>query len=448
MSRKKAYCLILIILVLSIGCALFFPNFMTARGVVYAENSITDSVVGDLALYKKLQAAKREISGSSYLHDQCFSETTELDLSNSDKNNAIPDDTNRISDISSLRKFNLSKLQKLILKNNSLTTIDGDVFEGMQNLEYLDVSNNQITSIDLSYLPKLKVLIINNNQLSSLDVSQMVTTGYEDGSSVLNISHNNFSSIAEIQLPAVLATSNFEIVGYNNNITDVVNPNGNFHYVLGLQGVAKTEIEKNEVIKYYNTGDETLTARVYKLGKDENDVQTKTLVLTLEDSTTTITPLNLAVGEYAVEYYKDDVKIDESNKYTLGYVWFEDAQFSLIPSSPSYVYKVGDKEYDDVEKLTKKAKLLLTADEGATIYYSFDLDKWYEGSEVELNNGGNYYVHFKSVVDGVESHVSGVYVNSSINLKIPDIFLVLLMCMVGALFVVGVYFIGKFLQRR
>lgn len=441
MTKKKTYFLIMIILVVLLGMTLVLPVFMRAGSGAYADtDSFLKSEFSDSNLYLKL----RDVSGNSTINVNTFKDATTLDLSHIVT--GAPEQNKLISNLSDLRKFDLTNLKKLILSNNNIETIEADVFEGMTNLEYLDVSNNNLSSIDISMLSKLKVLILNNNNLTSLDVSNMVTTGYGDQNSLLNVSHNDFADFASIQLPNARSDSKFDIIGYSNNFTDIISLTGKFNYVLGLQGVNNSTIDQSEDIKYYNTGDITLGVRIYKITHDQNGDDIETLVSSLSDSEASIVSVSLEVGNYRAYYYKDGLRIDSTNNND--YIWFESVEFGILPDSPKYVFEINGKRYEEIEKLTREAKLILIADENATVYYSLDSSDWKEGREVVLDRGGNYIVQFKCVVDGVESKVSGVSIKASINLKVPDLFLLLIILLVGGLFVVAIYFIGKFIKRR
>lgn len=443
MSKKKTYFLILIILIVSVGMTLFLPNFVKTRSSAYADiaDTILMSEFTDSNLYTKLQ--KVSTTGKS-LNPNSFKDTTELDLSYT--LTGAPDQSKRITDLTSLRKFDLRKLKKLVLSNNNITSIEADVFEGMTSLEYLDVSNNGLTSIDLSMLSNLKVLIINNNNLTTLDVSNMVTTGYEDGKSVLNVAHNQFDSFEDVNMPIARSDSNFDVIGYANNFTDIISLSSRFNYIFGLQGINKTTIEQSEDIKYYNTGDSDLQVKIYQITTDQNGDNIENLVKTITDGAESITNVELGVGNYRVDYFKNNTKIDNTNNEDC--MWFESTSFSVVPTAPKYVFEVNGKQYTELDKLTQKAKLILVADEDATVYYAFNSTDWTEGREVTLDKGGKYFVQFKSVKNGVESKVSGVTINASLNLRVPDIFLVLLIVLVAGGFVVALYFIGKFLKRR
>lgn len=447
MYKKRTSFYILCILVVAILVAMFLPAFGRAKTSAKAETNLTESIITDNNLYRMLQQASREQGTGAALTEQTFANTTELDLTYTSV--GVPSTSKRIGDITALREFDLRKLQVLKLGNHNISNIDANIFEMMDSLEYLDVSNNNLTSIDISMLNNLKVLIINNNQLTSLDVSNLITTGFRDADSVLNVSNNPFSSITSIELPSAKTNSRLRVIGYNNNFTDVsaITANG-FTYELGVQGFNRKNIEISNPLKYYNVGDDTLTANIYKLTKGENGETVETLVKTLaDDKDNPISTISLSVGNYRLDYLKNDEVLNSSNNDDC--MWFESREFSVVPNTPEYYFEIGNKTYTDIDKLTRTGVLHIVADENATVYYSFaGSEKWQEGNEIALDRGGRYIIEFKCVVDGVESNVSGVTINASANIRIPDIFMALIVVALALVFVAVVYFVGKFLQRR
>ena len=77
-------------------------------------------------------------------------------------------------------------LTYLNLTNNQLTSIDLSPIGG---LTYLNLTNNQLTSIDLSPVGGLTYLDLNNNQLTSIDLSGVPTLDY------LGLNNNQLTSI-------------------------------------------------------------------------------------------------------------------------------------------------------------------------------------------------------------------------------------------------------------
>lgn len=444
MYKKRTGFYILCILVVAVILALFLPSFARAKSTAKAENNLTESIIGDNVLYRKLQDISRANGTGAALSDETFTSVTELDLTNTSK----APDSDKITDITALRKFDLRSVKVLKLGNNAIETIPANVFQGMESLEYLDVSNNGLNSLDLSYVVNLKVLIANNNNLTKLNLENFVTTGYESGDSLINISANPFDSFADVEMPTVKSDSRLKLIGYNNNFGDIMSiSNNGFSYELGLQGLNLDRVQLNQTIKYYNTGDATLSAKIYKLTKGDNNETVETLVKTLsDDPSMPIKNIDLAVGNYRVDYLKNDTVINGTNNDD--YIWLESNEFSVVPNSPTYYFTVGNKKYDEIEKLTHKGVLHIVSDDTAEVYYSFGGDEWIKGDEVKLNKGGTYVVKFKSVINGIESNISGVTINASANLHVPDIFMALLVAMLAGVFVVVIYFIGKYLQRR
>jgi len=56
----------------------------------------------------------------------------------------------------------------LEIDSNQLTTLDTGIFDALANLAYLNIGNNQLTTLDLNGLYNLQQLYLYNNQLSSL----------------------------------------------------------------------------------------------------------------------------------------------------------------------------------------------------------------------------------------------------------------------------------------
>ena len=447
MYKKRTGFYILCILIVAVMLAMFLPAFGKAKASAKAEVNLTESVITDTNLYRMLQQASREQGTGASLTDQTFKDTTELDLSYTSV--GVPSDSKKITDITALREFDLRNLKVLKLSNNALVNIDANIFEGMLNLEYLDLANNGLTSIDLSMLNNLRVLIINNNEIDQLDVTNLVTTGYNDGDSMLNVSNNPFKSISDIDLPAAKTNSRLQIIGYNNNFTDITALSSNgFTYQLGAQGFGTEIVEISAPLKYYNIGDDTLSAKIFKITKGENGDNVETLVKTLaDDPNMPISTISLGVGNYRIDYFKDNVLINSSNNDT--FMWFESREFSVVPNTPEYYFKVGNKTYYDIDKLTRVGTLHIVADKNSTVYYSIGgSNEWKEGSEITLDRGGAYIVQFKCVVDGVESKIQGVTINASANIRVPDIFMALLVVGMALVFVAVIYFVAKYLQRR
>ncbi len=93
------------------------------------------------------------------------------------------------------KKYRVSRLEKLDLSMNQLSSIDLRPLEGCTGLEELDLNGNQLSSIDLRPLEGctgLYYLFLNNNQLSSIDLRPLEGC---TGLYYLALNNNQLSSI-------------------------------------------------------------------------------------------------------------------------------------------------------------------------------------------------------------------------------------------------------------
>ena len=71
---------------------------------------------------------------------------------------------------------NLPLLGELYLSDNSISSIDADAFLGLDNLSYIVLNNNLLTSIPSAVrgLPNLQMLSLENNHITSLNADSFV----------------------------------------------------------------------------------------------------------------------------------------------------------------------------------------------------------------------------------------------------------------------------------
>ena len=208
---------------------------------------------------------------------QFFTKLIELDVSNLPSKHAV-ENWNRIA---SIDLSGNTKLQKLSIDNNLLTTINLAPCPDLTNLQIsfnrltaLDVStnvflsilyceDNQIAALDLSNNPDLSILGCLKNQLTALDVSnntnlnqlyceynQIATLDVSNHNKliILNCNDNQLTS-----LDVSGCTELFQLYCYNNKIkgeamTNLVNslatpPRGGYMVVIDLE----SDIEENEM---------------------------------------------------------------------------------------------------------------------------------------------------------------------------------------------------------
>lgn len=144
-----------------------------------------------------------------------------------------------ISTLAGLEAF--TSLTKLDLNGNALLEFSLSLMSSDKkvagNLQTLDVSNNQLKTLDLQWQPKLVSLDASNNQLTSINLSANAYLV------VLNASHN---SIAIFDL-AIQSALSYVDLSYNNlttvDVFDQLHPN-----LSGLQALAYLDLSHNLLV--------------------------------------------------------------------------------------------------------------------------------------------------------------------------------------------------------
>ena len=62
----------------------------------------------------------------------------------------------------------LENLEQLILSHNNIQNIDWTIFSNLKNLRVLDLGSNFISNVELKGFPKLEKLVLNNNTIDSM----------------------------------------------------------------------------------------------------------------------------------------------------------------------------------------------------------------------------------------------------------------------------------------
>lgn len=387
----------------------------------------------DINLFYKLQS----IAGGVLNDDSIYKKNiTELDLSFSAL--GAVSTSKKISSLEGLELLDLRTVTVLKVNHQNISELKESTLSGMPNLERLEIVSNNLTQLTISQNAKLKVLLADNNNLSKADLSVMDASGYESENSVISLNYNKFSSINQITFPMVNANSKLTVNLINNNITDINLNNYSFNLNLGIQGARsfndKAFLTTTQSIYYYNLPTDEISAKIFKIEGNNQSV-----VYTLKNSEI-ITPKYLEVGEYKIKFYLNDVEFSEQNKQD--YPYYVDYDFTVKPPAPTYYFLINGEKIDHVNKLTKKATLVINSIENAKTYYSVNGADWVEGNEVKLTKGGTYPVALKYVIGDYESEIYTVTVNASINLAINEGVLILIIALVAAVFL-GVFIVVK-----
>ena len=145
----------------------------------------------------------------NYLLAQSWGRKGYITTAELDEITSITAENRNITDLTGIEFF--TQLTHLAVSNNQLSTLD---VSALKNLEGLSVSNNQLKTLDVSALTHLEHLLAFNNQLSAIDVSALTNLIQ------LAVPNNQLSALD------VSALKNLQILDVNNNQLATLNVSG------------------------------------------------------------------------------------------------------------------------------------------------------------------------------------------------------------------------------
>ena len=366
-----------------------------------------------------------------------------------------------INSLNGIDKLNFGKINGINLSNNRLSKVTNEQFTtGYSELKYLNISNNELTSIVIDNLTKLTELNLSNNTISTLDLSKL---NIGNATLNLNLAYNKFATTDDIKIPkAENKFAHMDINLMSNYIgepTKDYKENSKLAFTLGFQFQATPVIDTNvddrvivkhsDTIYYYKTNIPGLKLKLYSITKDEDDANIETEYQTIDESlmTTDVMSFKLACGEYLYKYFIGD---EEAYKAENGRRHYRSEVFHCIPYSPEYYFEYNGKNYDNISKVTGFVTVHFkeyVSDEDITIYYKVNSGDWTTGDSVTVYSGKDT-VYIKAVSsNGYESFATIVDVHTSLNPYVPDFVMLLLVifCMIMVVFVL-VPLIGKWIN--
>ncbi len=345
-----------------------------------------------------------------------------------------------ISDLSGFEKLQLSSLKSLTIVSNKVTTIGDKVFDNMPNVESINFSCCQISSISLPKLSQLTSINLSSNKLESVNFAKLTQKNLD-----INLANNLFSDIENIGFSNKIESVYLNII--NNNIItlqDEYFEQSKITFSIGVQGlVSKSSdnviIDTSTPINFYKINIPDVYIKIYK----EEGFDTCIDTITDGDVEGNVLSKYFGVGSYYVEYYDAEGMIDTNlncdNKLYTSY------SFDVIPSECTAKYEFKGKMYDTFEdKVTGKVRVYLYCEEGGTIYYKLGNGEWIQGNEVYCDKGGSYTIRTKVVIGDIESNEKTFFIKTSLNVVIPDfLMLILLLLFALTLFLFVVPFVSK-----
>lgn len=385
-----------------------------------------DTGIADTSLYNALVAIYKTIDTSfkeNKLYKNMFASVSELNLRN-----------NNISSIIGLKNLNLDSLTSIDLSFNNLSTIDLNEFSqiGINNetdnmLHTINLSCNKINSISTFALPNLQNLFLQENLIKGIDISTL-------NLSTLNVSNNKISNLNNIKLP--ISTSSISIFALNNQIANIPESfnASNINLVLGMQACDK-EFTLSDNISYNNIPD-GVTLNIYQNSE-------------LVKSISTPQNITLPCGIYTYTYCDSDGN-NLYNSYSYNSVMYKPGTFKVIPTMPNVQIVANNKtcinEFPD--KVLGDVTISITSDAGATNYYSLDGENWTQANSVTINKTRTYSIYVKSTINGMDSAVRVIQIRASVNNTIPDVLILIIIIVLIIALIFGLLpLIKKQLQK-
>ena len=403
---------------------------------------VEDYEIIDVNLYKALldfyNEDKVESEKVKTITTYMFDSYESIDLSNK-----------KINNLSGLELLHFSNLKSMNLSNNEIQTINEDCFTYAPNLKDINLYNNEIKTVSFKSLQSeenAKIEDININLSHNL-ISKIELNNIKSGN--IDLSYNLINSTYDIYCDD-LDGDTLQIDLYGNNITNLDKTFNNVKLNIGLQGTGFynatiQKFERTKDLKIFKIADDNVKFVIFNVLDLENPV----LEVLNSEITESYTQFNLQVGNYVLKYYDattNENLFDATDEITYK---FQERKLNIIPVSPTIRYYINGKEYNSCVKFSGTAKVkFFSEDENAEIYYCIDGGQWTKGTEAEIKSGGNYLIHFKSVVNGIESFtvVSGVV--SDISPYMSDGVLLFLIVATIVLFIgVAIPLIRKYIMK-
>uniref|UniRef100_A0A1B6E451 LRRCT domain-containing protein n=1 Tax=Clastoptera arizonana TaxID=38151 RepID=A0A1B6E451_9HEMI len=266
-----------------------------------AIDTVPQHILRQMPIIKTLELARCQIQNLSSTDFQNLRTLRTLLLNNNDlsfmDNNSLPDSLSKLHiGYNSLTTLNgtirsLTGLEWLLIKNNKLTSLDGELPEVVPNtkLMFFDFSNNYLERLpmELNQFQGIDTLYANNNQITSLNgaLSRLRKVKY------LSLNSNNLSDLAEDDFAEADRLEELEI-GFNKlkslnlsllplkelqilNLTNNLLEEFSLQEILGLHKLNTVDLSHNKITKLIGKMENTvdLEIRVSELLLDHNELE-------------------------------------------------------------------------------------------------------------------------------------------------------------------------------
>lgn len=385
-----------------------------------------DTGIADTSLYNALVAIYKNIDTSfkeNKLYKNMFASISELNLRN-----------NNISSISGLKNLNLDSLTSIDLSFNNLSSIDLNEFsqigkncESDNMLHTINLSCNKITTVSVYSLPSLQNLFLQENLIKGIDISTL-------NLSTLNISNNKITDLNNVKLP--ISTTALDVFALNNQISSIPDSfdASNINLVLGMQAIDKVFTLSDSI--RYNSLLDGVTLNIY---------QNNELIQCISSSQNITLPCGIYTYTYCDSTGNNLYKATAS-----AFVQYKPGTFKVIPTMPSVEIVANNKtcinEFPD--KVLGDVTISITSDAGAINYYSLDGENWTQANTATISKTRTYSIYVKSTINGMDSATRVIQIRASVNNTIPDVLILIIVIVIIIALIFGLLpLIKKQLQK-
>ena len=309
----------------------------------------------------------------------------------------------------------------------------------------LNLSGHKLTSINtyLNNFTKLKTLNLSYNNLSTINLSNIKSL------QTVDLSNNNFNNIQDIvlyepQQDEVISEKREVYLSYNN-LTDYINSeNTTINYNFGVQGV------KNNGI-YYLSAEVGFKSYIDKITKIEIKKQTDsesnewstfaTLPFVDNETNETINKISLPFGVYKIEFTEKDGFIP-SDMPASQYRYVDDITFSVKVPAP--VFKFYQEEQEVPRTINIYTPTTIKFDGVGELHILVNGEE-VTGNSVYISTYGTSLISYYQIVDGVKSDIQEITVVCKISNGLSFLYILLtflgfaLLCLIGYVLYKKVY---------
>lgn len=149
---------------------------------------------------------------------------------------------NHLTEIQKGGLLNITALTKLNLSNNSIHTIGKNCWEFTQRITHLDLSQNQLTEINVGTfdISRLKILDLHANQISIISSGALNATYNLES---LDLSQNRISVTIEDSYGPFASLTKLDTFNLNNNDIKSINKNA----FIGLESLTRLDLSNNNI---------------------------------------------------------------------------------------------------------------------------------------------------------------------------------------------------------